>query len=88
MRWRDTFYPVHNSDGKVQWVGVIVTEVTERMRSEEALRRSEKLAAAGRLLGGGGPVGVDRDPVGGGQLDGPAHGASLSVWWRRQSGRT
>lgn len=47
--WRDTFYPIHNSTGEVQWVGVIVTEVTERMRSEEALRRSEKLAAAGRL---------------------------------------
>ncbi|WP_419803916.1 ATP-binding protein [Terriglobus sp.] len=47
--WRDTFYPIHNSNGEVQWVGVIVTEVTERLRSEEALRRSEKLAAAGRL---------------------------------------
>ncbi|MFN2976438.1 two-component system sensor histidine kinase NtrB [Terriglobus aquaticus] len=47
--WRDTFYPISNRDGGVQWVGVIVTEVTERLLSEEALRRSEKLAAAGRL---------------------------------------
>ena len=47
--WRDTFYPVLNSSGAVQWVGVIVTEITERLRAEEALRRSEKLAAAGRL---------------------------------------
>jgi signal transduction histidine kinase len=30
-------------------VGVIVTETTERKLTEEALRRSEKLAAAGRL---------------------------------------
>lgn len=47
--WLDTFYPVRTSEGVVQWVGVIVTEITERRKSEEALRRSEKLAAAGRL---------------------------------------
>ncbi len=47
--WRDTFYPVRTKDDQVRWVGVIVTEVTARLQAEEALRRSEKLAAAGRL---------------------------------------
>lgn len=47
--WRDTFYPVRTQDHEVRWVGVIVTEVTARLQAEEALRRSEKLAAAGRL---------------------------------------
>lgn len=47
--WHDTFYPVKTGDGEVRWVGAIITEITNRLRSEEALRRSEKLAAAGRL---------------------------------------
>ena len=47
--WMDTFYPVRTSDGEVRWVGVIVNDITNRLRAEEALRRSEKLAAAGRL---------------------------------------
>jgi signal transduction histidine kinase len=33
----------------VRWVGIIVSDITERKRSEEALRRTEKLAATGRL---------------------------------------
>ena len=34
---------------KVRWVGAIVMDVSERKRSEDALRRTEKLAATGRL---------------------------------------
>lgn len=47
--WLDTFYPVRTSAGEVRWVGVVVNEITDRLRAEEAMRRSETLAAAGRL---------------------------------------
>ena len=47
--WSANFFPVRTSGEEVRWVGVIVTETTERKLTEEALRRSEKLAAAGRL---------------------------------------
>ena len=33
----------------MRWVGVIVLDASERKRSEEALRKTEKLAATGRL---------------------------------------
>ncbi|ADV82113.1 sensor histidine kinase [Terriglobus saanensis] len=46
--WICNFYPVRTGE-HVRWVGLVVTEVTERARAEEAMRRSEKLAAAGRL---------------------------------------
>jgi signal transduction histidine kinase len=46
--WICNFYPVRTGQ-HVRWVGLVVTEVTERVRAEEAMRRSEKLAAAGRL---------------------------------------
>jgi PAS domain S-box-containing protein len=47
--WLVTAYPVRPASGPVRWVGVIVMDVSERKRSEEALRRTEKLAATGRL---------------------------------------
>lgn len=47
--WLVTAYPVRPAGGEVRWVGVIVMDVSERKRSEEALRRTEKLAATGRL---------------------------------------
>jgi PAS domain S-box-containing protein len=47
--WLVTAYPVRPADAEVRWVGVIVMDVSERKRSEEALRRTEKLAATGRL---------------------------------------
>ena len=34
---------------QVRWVGVIVLDASDRKRSEEALRKSEKLAVTGRL---------------------------------------
>jgi PAS domain S-box-containing protein len=41
--------PVHDAQGRVvRWFGTN-TDITEQRRSEEALRRSEKLAATGRL---------------------------------------
>jgi signal transduction histidine kinase len=46
--WLASYFPVFIAE-EVRWVGVIVTEVTERRHAEEAMRRSEKLAIAGRL---------------------------------------
>ncbi len=47
--WLVTAYPVRPTPEKVRWVGAIVMDVSERKRSEDALRRTEKLAATGRL---------------------------------------
>ena len=47
--WLVTAYPVRPSPDQLRWVGAIVIDVSERKRSEDALRRTEKLAATGRL---------------------------------------
>ncbi len=47
--WLVTAYPVRTTPNQVRWVGVILMDASERKRSEEALRRTEKLAATGRL---------------------------------------
>ena len=47
--WLVTAYPVRPTPNPVRWVGAIVMDVSERKRSEDALRRTEKLAATGRL---------------------------------------
>ncbi|HEY4046121.1 MAG TPA: ATP-binding protein [Acidobacteriaceae bacterium] len=47
--WLINVYPVKTASQAVRWVGAIIVETTERKRSEEALRKTEKLAAAGRL---------------------------------------
>ncbi len=47
--WQTSYFPVSVSGDEVRWVGVIAAEITERKRAEEAMRRTEKLATAGRL---------------------------------------
>src|SRR6201996_1424686 len=47
--WLINVYPVKASSEAVRWVGAIVVETTERKHAEDALRRTEKLAAAGKL---------------------------------------
>jgi len=47
--WLVTAYPVRPAQEQLRWIGVIVMYVSERKRSEDALRRTEKLAATGRL---------------------------------------
>jgi PAS domain S-box-containing protein len=47
--WLVSAYPVRTTPSQVRWAGLIVLDASERKRSEEALRRSEKLAATGRL---------------------------------------
>jgi PAS domain S-box-containing protein len=47
--WLASLYPVRTTPQQVRWVGVIVLDASERKRSEDALRKSEKLAVTGRL---------------------------------------
>ena len=47
--WLMHFFPVQTQQETIRWVGVIAVEITERLKTEEALRKTEKLAAAGRL---------------------------------------
>jgi PAS domain S-box-containing protein len=47
--WLASAYPVKTTPQQVRWVGVIVLDASDRKRSEEALRKTEKLAATGRL---------------------------------------
>jgi signal transduction histidine kinase len=47
--WLVSAYPVRTTPEQVRWAGVIVLDASDRKRSEEALRRTEKLAATGRL---------------------------------------
>ena len=50
--WITSAYPVHTTHitpDKVRWVGMIVMDASDRKRSEDALRKTEKLAATGRL---------------------------------------
>ena len=47
--WLISAYPVRTTPSQVRWAGIIVLDASDRKRSEEALRRSEKLAVTGRL---------------------------------------
>jgi PAS domain S-box-containing protein len=47
--WITSAYPIHTTPRQVRWVGLIVMDASDRKRSEEALRKTEKLAATGRL---------------------------------------
>jgi signal transduction histidine kinase len=47
--WLVSAYPVRATAELMRWVGVIVLDASERKRGEEALRKTEKLAATGRL---------------------------------------
>jgi PAS domain S-box-containing protein len=47
--WLVSAYPVRTNPQQVRWVGVIVLDASDRKRSEDALRKTEKLAATGRL---------------------------------------
>ena len=47
--WLVSAYPVRPNQQQARWVGVIVLDATDRKRREEALRKTEKLAATGRL---------------------------------------
>jgi PAS domain S-box-containing protein len=47
--WLVNIYPVRSVSTSVRWVGAVIVDTTGIKRSEDALRRTEKLAAVGRL---------------------------------------
>ena len=47
--WLVSTYPIRTTPNQVRWAGLIVQDISERKRSEESLRKTEKLAATGRL---------------------------------------
>lgn len=47
--WLMQFYPVVAEPGVVKYVGIIATEITDQLKTDEMLRKTEKLAATGRL---------------------------------------
>ncbi len=47
--WLVSAYPVRTTPQQIRWAGVIVLDASDRKRSEEALRKAEKLAVTGRL---------------------------------------
>jgi signal transduction histidine kinase len=47
--WMAHLYPVRTEAETTRWVGAILVDTTEQKRAEETLRRTEKLAATGRL---------------------------------------
>jgi PAS domain S-box-containing protein len=50
--WITTYFPVRDGSGGIVGVGSTAIDVTDRRRTEEALRESERLAAVGQLAGG------------------------------------
>ncbi len=47
--WLVSTYPIRTTLNQVRWAGVIVQDISARKQSEELLRKTEKLAATGRL---------------------------------------
>jgi signal transduction histidine kinase len=47
--WLANIYPVRTSSNVVRWVGAVIVDTTQRRNAEDALRKTEKLAATGRL---------------------------------------
>jgi PAS domain S-box-containing protein len=47
--WLISTYPVRTNPHQIRWAGIIVLDASDRKRSEDALRKAEKLAVTGRL---------------------------------------
>jgi PAS domain S-box-containing protein len=47
--WIVSAYPVRTTPQQIRWAGIIVIDASDRKRSEDALRKAEKLAVTGRL---------------------------------------
>jgi PAS domain S-box-containing protein len=47
--WLVNIYPVRSANQGVRWVGTVIVDTTGIKRTQDALRRTEKLAAVGRL---------------------------------------
>ncbi len=49
VTWLVNIYPVRSANEGVRWAGALIVDISSRLHAEEALRKTEKLAAAGRL---------------------------------------
>jgi signal transduction histidine kinase len=49
VTWLVNIYPVRAANEGVRWAGALIVDISSRLHAEEALRKTEKLAAAGRL---------------------------------------
>ena len=47
-----SYYPVSTAEGRIEWVGCIVSDVTERRRAAEVLVQGERMEAIARVAGG------------------------------------
>jgi signal transduction histidine kinase len=47
-----SYYPVPATDGRTEWVGCMVSDVTERRRAAELLVQAERMEAIARVAGG------------------------------------
>jgi signal transduction histidine kinase len=47
-----SYYPVGTAEGRVEWVGCIVSDVTERRRAAEVLVQGERMEAIAKVAGG------------------------------------
>lgn len=47
--WIVNLYPIGTEDEPIRWVGAVLVDATGRKQAEDALRKTEKLATAGRL---------------------------------------
>ena len=47
-----SYYPVARADGRIEWVGCIVSDVTERRRAAEVLVQGERMEAIAKVAGG------------------------------------
>ena len=52
LRLEVTRFPVRNAGGEIMGIGVIGTDVSERLQLEQQLRQSQKMEALGHLAGG------------------------------------
>jgi signal transduction histidine kinase len=49
VTWLVNIYPVRSTNEEIRWAGALIVDISSRLHAEEALRKTEKLAAAGRL---------------------------------------
>ena len=47
--WLVNVYPVRTAGQVTRWAGMVLIDITQRLRTEQALRETEKLAVTGRL---------------------------------------
>ncbi len=47
--WLASTYPIRTTHHQMRWAGLILQDISERKQSEDTLRKTEKLAATGRL---------------------------------------